>query len=202
MNPRSNIDRHHDAKPTELEASMTLLVRAQAGDTHARDVLIARYLPRLERWATGRLPRWARALSETQDIVQEAVVQTFKRIEQFEARGEGALQAYLRQGVLNRIRDEIRKANRRPSPEALDPHAPDGAPSPLDQAIGAEAVERYDRALARLKPQDREAIIARVEMGCSNEEIAGALGKPSPNAARMAVERALVRLADEMRKDT
>ncbi|MEN3339106.1 MAG: hypothetical protein V7647_2782 [Acidobacteriota bacterium] len=181
---------------------MALLAQAQAGNAAARDILIARYLPRLQRWATGRLPRWARAVSETQDVVQETVIQTFKRIEAFDARGEGALQAYLRQGVLNRIRDEIRKAQRRPSLATLDPRVAHDGASPLEEAIGREAVDRYERALARMRPEDREAIVARIEMGCSNQEIAAALGKPSANAARMAVERALVRLANEMRKET
>ena len=186
--------------PLEAETSMGLLERARAGDAAALDVLIARYLPRLRRWASGRLPRWARDVADTQDLVQETVIQTFKRIDSFENRGEGALQAYLRQGVLNRIRDEFRRAARRPPPLELDARQIDEGTSPLEAAIGRQAVERYERGLAQLRPEDREAIIARVEMGCTNEEIAAALGKPSANAARMAVERALVRLAEQMRR--
>ena len=75
------------------------------------------------------------------------------------------------------------------------------ADSPLEQAIGREAVERYEQALARLKPEEREAIIARVEMGYSYEELATALGKPTPDAARKAAQRALVRLAEELKRD-
>ena len=71
-------------------------------------------------------------------------------------------------------------------------------PSPLEAAIGAQEVKRYERALARLKPEDREAIIARIELNLSHQEVAQALGKPSANAARMAVERALSRLLKEM----
>jgi DNA-directed RNA polymerase specialized sigma24 family protein len=65
-------------------------------------------------------------------------------------------------------------------------------------AVGQEAIERYEAALQRLRAEDREAIIARVELGMPHEELARLLGKPSANAARMAVERALVRLAAEM----
>lgn len=186
--------------PLDAETSMELLARARAGEAAALDVLIARYLPRLRRWATGRLPRWARDLSDTQDLVQETVVQTFKRIDRFEDRGEGALQAYLRQGVLNRIRDEFRRAARRPPAVELDSQQMDSGASPLEAAIGQQALDRYERALGQLRPADREAIIARVEMGCGYDEIATALGKPSANAARMATERALVRLADQMRR--
>lgn len=184
----------------EWEASLRLLERARAGDRRALDVLMARYVPRMRRWASGRLPRWARDLADTQDLVQDVLLQTFRNLSRFEVRGEGALQAYLRQGIANRIRDELRRRARRPATSELDPHAADGGASPLESAIGREALERYERALMVLQPQDREAIIARVELDCTNQEIAAALGKPSANAARMAVERALLRLADAMRQ--
>ena len=55
-------------------------------------------------------------------------------------------------------------------------------------------------ALQRLTGEEREAIIARVEMGYSYEELAEALGKPTSEAARKAARRALVRLAEEMKR--
>ena len=182
------------------ETSLGLLERARAGDTDALETLIARYLPRLQRWAHGRLPAWARDLAETQDLVQETLFQAFKRIDRFEVRREGALQAYLRQALLNRIRSEIRRVGRRPPATELDSQAEDLAPSPLDRAIGGEAVDRYEEALSRLRPEEREAIVGRIELGLTHEELAEALDKPTANAARMAVERALIRLAKEMRQ--
>ena len=185
---------------SQLHSSLTLLERARAGDRAALDSLIARYLPRLQRWASGRLPRWARDMADTQDLVQESLFQTFKRIERFEPRGEGALLAYLRQAILNRVREELRRAKRRPPRSELDSEAEDHARSPLEEAIGQEALERYERALARLRPEDRELVVARIELGYTNQEIAEILDKPTPNAARMAAERAIVRLAKEMGK--
>jgi RNA polymerase sigma factor (sigma-70 family) len=185
---------------SQLHSSLTLLQRAQAGDRAALDSLIARYLPRLQRWASGRLPRWARDMAETQDLVQETLFQTFKRIERFEPRGEGALLAYLRQAILNRVREELRRAKRRPPRSELDSEAEDNARSPLEEAIGQEALERYERALAMLRREDRELVVARIELGYTNQEIAELLDKPTPNAARMAVERAIIRLAKEMGK--
>ena len=182
------------------ESSMELLERAKAGDATALDTLLARHLPRLRRWATGRLPRWARDIADTQDLVQETLLQTFKRIDRFEVRGEGALAAYLRQCVLNRIRDEYRRAGRKPAAAPLESQMPDEGASPLEHAIGHQTLERYEGALARLRDEDRQAIVGRIEMTFTYEELAKLLGKPSANAARMAVERALVRLAAEMRR--
>jgi DNA-directed RNA polymerase specialized sigma24 family protein len=51
-----------------------------------------------------------------------------------------------------------------------------------------------------LKPEDRELIVARVEMEYTYEELAQVLGKPSPEAARKAAQRALVRLAEETKR--
>ena len=72
--------------------------------------------------------------------------------------------------------------------------------SPLEAAIGAETLEKYDRALERLDDETREAVIARIELGCSYAEVAELMGKPSADAARMTVSRALVKLAEEMRR--
>jgi len=182
-----------------LDETQTLILRANAGDQAAADRLFARYAPALQRWTRGRLPRWARDIADTHDIVQDALLQTFRNLRDFEYRGEGALHAYLREAVMNRIRAELRRRGRRGDREALDPGLEDDGPSPLEMAIGRETLGRYEDALAQLSVEDREAIIARVELGLSHREIAEALGKPSEDAARMAVARALVRLVKEMK---
>lgn len=180
------------------EPSLELVRRAQRGDPAALEILLGRYLPRMRRWAKGRLPAWARMNVDTDDMVQDALIRTCERIAEFEPRGEGALQAYLRQALRNRITDEVRRSRHRPvGGEVLEAH-PDISPSPLEEAIGEEAMASYERGLASLDEGEREAIIARVEMDMSYGEIAAALGKPSPDAARMAVSRALLRLAEEM----
>jgi RNA polymerase sigma factor (sigma-70 family) len=185
-----------------MDSTFDLVERAKRGDREAVDHLFARYLPSLRRWASGRLPRWTRDLMDTDDLVQETVIRALKRIDRFESRHEGALQAYLRQAIVNRIRDEVRRTKRGPVAMPLDDNAADHAASPLERAIGSEAVERYETALARLRPEEREAIVARVEMDGSYQEVAQALGKPSPDAARMAVSRALLRLAEEMSRES
>jgi RNA polymerase sigma-70 factor (ECF subfamily) len=116
----------------------------------------------------------------------------------FEPRGEGALQAYLRQAIVNRIRNQIRNASRRPAAVELGPDVPDEGTSPLEAAIGEQTAENYEAALTRLSPADRDAIVTRLELGLSFAEVAEVLGKTSADAARMVFVRALVRLAQEM----
>ena len=177
------------------ESTVALLARAREGDQAALDQVFARAIPLLKRWASGRLPRWARDIVDTDDLVQDTVINTLKRIDVFEYRADAALQAYLRQAVMNRIRNEIRRATRHPSPETLDTSAPDAGLSPLEELIGKQTVEAYDEAMAALEPAEREAIIGRVELGLSYDELAAAMDRPSPDAARMAVGRALLKLA-------
>jgi RNA polymerase sigma factor (sigma-70 family) len=181
----------------QLVSTLELLERFKLGDDEAVNALLERSIPPLRRWARGRLPGWARSLAETEDLVQTALMRALPKLKEFEARHPGALLAYLRQAVANHIRDEIRKASIRPASEISDVHM-DGNPSPLEQVIGREGFERYEAALAKLRPVDREAIIARVELQQSYEEVALALQKPSANAARVAVARAVQNLVKAM----
>jgi RNA polymerase sigma-70 factor (ECF subfamily) len=184
----------------ELASTMDLLERFKSGDQDAVDLLVERSIPPLRRWARGRLPAWARSNAETQDLVQTALLRALPKLKQFEARHPGALQAYLRQAVANHINDEIRKVSTRPTTEVTDIHA-DSSPSPLEQAIGREGFERYETALQKLRESDREAIIARLELQQSYEEVAIALQKPSANAARVAVARAVKALIELMAEE-
>jgi RNA polymerase sigma-70 factor, ECF subfamily len=183
-----------------LESTAALIERARAGDAAAANRLFARFSGPLQRWASGRLPRWARDISDTDDLVQETLLRTFKRIGNFEPRGVGALHAYLRQAILNRIREELRRKGRRPEETTLNGLETERDSSPLEQAISGQAVGRYEAALARLPAEQREAIVGRVELGYTYQELAQALGKPTADAARKTAQRALVRLAEEMRR--
>jgi RNA polymerase sigma factor (sigma-70 family) len=186
---------------SDLESTFELIEKARNGDAEALERLFARHLKPLQRWASGRLPKWARDFTDTDDLVQDTLLHTFKRIDVFEPRRVGALQAYLREAVLNRLRDELRRKGRRGLSVELDAVPLEAQGSPLEEAIGREAVERYERALQRLNPEDREAIVARVELGYSYEDLAEALNKPTADAARKSAQRALVRLAEEMKGD-
>ena len=182
------------------DSTSTLLERARAGDAGAADALFARCLPILQRWARGRVPQQARDVADTHEVVQDALLQTFKHLNTFDARGEGALMAYLRQAVHNRIRDHLRRVSRRPEPVALDSQHADSAPSPYAQAVSRENFERYERALDRLSATDRELIVLSIDLGYTFEQLAEATGRASADAARRAARRAIVKLAEEMRR--
>jgi RNA polymerase sigma-70 factor (ECF subfamily) len=197
----SNTENEHRPDLTrtlELESTASLIDRVRSDDSLAREQLIARYMPALRSWARGRLPASARDLSDTDDLVQVTFLKALEKVKAFEYRGQGAFVAYLRRALQNQIRDEIRSARRRPAKEELRERIEERGPSPLEEAIGAEALERYEAALKRLTDLQQEAVVLRIELGFTYPEIATFLGSPSANAARMAVTRALARLAEAM----
>jgi len=194
--PTPPVDMPEDS--SDAQSSFALLQRARNGDEDARNELCVRYLPRLRRWAHGRLPGWARQHLDTEDIVQDTLMQSIRQLPEFTPQHERAFCAYVSQALRNRLRDAVRRATARPFAQPLSPEEPAGDPSPLEQAVGVQMLGRYDAALQRLREPDRELVVARVELGLGYDEIAGLLDKPSVPAARVAVSRALVRLASEM----
>ena len=184
-----------------LVATGRLLARARSGDRTALEALYLRYLPRLRRWARARLPRGARGVLDTNDVVQDALVQTLHHLDAFDPKHSGAFGGYLRKIVRNRLVDEVRRVQRRPEAVAASSGILDPGPSPLDEAIGSERVDCYERAFALLTRDEQAALTLRLEDRVSYQEIALELNKPSADAARMAVKRALVRLAGEMVKE-
>ncbi len=181
-----------------LESTYRLLDRVKGGDAAAIELLCQRFLPRLRRWAAGRLPQHARDLLDTDDLVQEVLLRTIRHVGHFEPRRARALQAYVRKALDNRIREELRRVRRHGETRPLGQPPPTDAPSPLEELVGKDLLERYEAGLARLCARDRDAIIARVELGAPYAEVADALDLPSAEAARKAVSRALVRLAAVM----
>ena len=180
------------------DTSRRLLVRARLGEPSALGELLNRHLPGLRRWTHGRLPRWVRTMADTSDLIQDAVLHTLRRVDTFEFRGRHALAAYLRAAVRNRVQDEHRRVGRRGMPETLSEEFADPGRSPLDQAMTSEMESRYRAALARLNQADRDLIVAHVELEYTHEQIGCMTGR-SPNAARMALKRAVHRLAERMR---
>lgn len=182
----------------ELLITGELLQGAKNGNPRALETLMVRYRPRLLRWATGRLPTYARSLFDTNDLVQETLLRAIQGLDHLEVGGPGMFQAYVRQAILNRIRDQVRWAKRRPGMDEVPEDVEDSTPSPLENAIGADTLKRYERALEQLSEAQRRLIHLRVELDFSFEEIAAIMERDSPDAARMAVQRAVRKLAEVM----
>jgi DNA-directed RNA polymerase specialized sigma24 family protein len=102
---------------------------------------------------------------------------------------------------MNRLRDEARKSKRRPDQVQLSVDEAGKLPSPLEELVGKQTLERYEKALEKLRPSYREAVIGYVELGYTTEELQTILDKPTIDATRMTISRALAKLAEEMGHD-
>jgi RNA polymerase sigma factor (sigma-70 family) len=175
--------------------TIDLLADLRAGTEGASERIVEHVYPPLMKFASGRLPRHARGMHETQDLVQDVLIRAMPRMRSFDAAGQGALLAYLKRALINQVIDEVRKATRRRSvPDALEA-LPDPAPLPLEQATRREQKARFRSALSTLSPLDQVLIVERVREGRRYAEIAERIGNSNANAVRVAVSRALARLA-------
>ena len=179
--------------PTDPGSEQRLLHRVRRGSSSAAAALFKRYVPWLRRRASGRLPQWARSGVVTSDLVQDVLHHAFARLKWFESK----------RAVENRVQDEMRRAIRRldiarlaPGEEPLRPFE-DAAPQ-YQQLLHDEMWGRYQEGLKRLKVRDRRLIVGRAELGYNYEQLAAIERLPSPDAARKALKRAVVRLSEVM----
>lgn len=182
-----------------------LLSRVRGGDEGARDELFRRYRLPLERFLHGRLPAAARGVLDTQDATQEVCIKVFRSLGRFDHRGIGSFWAYLRQAAMNWVRDlaktpgKLRQASSLPEETRSQPAG--SARSPLAEALTAENLAAFEAAVLTLDEKPRNALLMRIELDLDYRVIAEDCGYPSPDAARMAVTRALERVATEMSGD-
>lgn len=193
------------ADDSGLMQTADLLGRARSGDAAARDELFQHYRPLLESFLGGRLPGGARGALDTQDLVQDVCVHAAASLDRFQYRGVGSFWAYLRTIGKNLVRDHGRKDVARgrsaPLPEESMAEPPDAAASVGADLLKKEDLARFDRELERVPEREQNALLMRLELDLEYKAIAVECGYPSPDAARMAVTRALEQIIARMAED-
>lgn len=183
--------------PPEETRSLELVKRIQSGERQAWSELYARYHDPLLLMVRVRLGPGLRRFLTSEDIFQSVALEALQSLKDFEYRGAGSLDAYLRTLVLNKIRDRA---------DTFGAQKRSGA-VPLDEALVAnlatctgpayhdsERFERLEKALKALPREQRELIVLRKLEGMSSKEVAERLGLGEV-AARKAYSRAMARLA-------
>jgi len=148
-------------KPQDLGSTADLFRLARGGDRNAFNHLYQRMWPVLVRVAHGRLPRAARGLADTQDIVQNAMVSALSKIDTFEPQYPGAFLVYVRRCVINEVSNQVRKATRRPSTGLTDDIV-SSEPGPDEEYKGTVVRECYEQALTKMSEEDQQILIERV----------------------------------------
>ena len=166
-----------------------------AGDKEAYGALVVRHSHSLFRVAfriTGNE-------ADAEDVVQEAFLSGYQKLESFEARSSFGTWIYriAVRGALDRISrrpavDSSRVAGSA-DPEQDEVQVADTAVRPDRLLLSGEIGALLQSALQRLTPAERTAFVLRHMEDCTAEEIAAALGI-APNAAKQAVFRAVKKL--------
>jgi RNA polymerase sigma-70 factor (ECF subfamily) len=159
--------RHDDSRVTSL------VILAQSGDKNAFGELFELFTPTvtaLARRVLGRSP-------EVEDIVQEVFLRVVEKIGQL--RDAERFAGWLRQMTLNMARSNARKDRGfTASEDDLLGQTASDAPTVLSELMGAEDRALMMEALQRLKPLDREVLVAFYMEGKPILEIAGELNAP------------------------
>ena len=186
-----------DAPEPKLGTTIVLLAQIRAGNQTARTKLWNRYLQPLRRLVRGHyIPRHVRALHDVDDIVMRVIEQVDPRLADFEYRREGALLDYLRKVTRNLIISLGRV--REPEKEEISSGIVASGLSPDDAAVASEQRRAFEGALSILDDRQRESVVMRLEYGFSYQDIAEAVEAPTPNAARMMIKRAIVKMIEHM----
>jgi len=179
--------------------SQELIAAARRGDAVAAEALFASLYGPLDRYLSGRLPREVRALWETGDFVQEVFVRAWAEIASFDRDSPAAFWGFLRTIARNLAIDVCRVELQRRHVTQTEANYPSPAdPNGRDIVESLARQELYERALAALDEKVRSALLLRLELDASYEEVALELGVSSPEAARKAMRRALDEVARRM----
>jgi RNA polymerase sigma-70 factor, ECF subfamily len=188
--------------PREGDAGVIELTLA--GDREAFRVLVERHSVSVFRLAY----RLTGNRHDAEEVVQEAFLRAYQKLEQFESRANFGTWVYriAANYAIDRMRQKRTEESRREEPSNRSEGSaemspvnlvPDGAPSPERLAQNVELRQQIEGALEALTPAERTAFVMRHWEGCGIEEIADALNSNS-SAAKNTVFRAVQKLRNAL----
>lgn len=205
----SSVARAELPGPDPNQETADLLNRWHTGDQQALAELLERDMPWIREHVSKRLGPLLRRVNETQDIVQDAVVEVLRYGPRFLLQNHAHFRALIAKIVENELRMEherltakkrdLRKEHGMPSAMSAISLDPDlKSPTQPDQAAERNEMQNWMRlALEFLDPEDRRVILLHEWEGATFTEIGKELGI-GENGARMKFNRALPKLAKKV----
>lgn len=187
---------------SEREIDQVLVERAQSGDKHAFDVLVAKYQRKLARL----LSRYVRDTAEVEDVTQEAFIKAFRALPSF--RGDSAFYTWLYRIGINTAKNYLVSQGRR-APTSTEYNADEAETfddgdqlrdinTPENLLLSKQVGETVNAAIDELPEELRTAIILREIDGLSYEEIALSMNCPI-GTVRSRIFRAREAVANKLR---
>ena len=167
--------------PAEHDGERDLVAACMRGDASAFEPIVRNYEGRLY----GLLLALTGDPEEARDLVQDAFVRAWRRLETFD--NCRSLGPWLLAVARSCWKDSLRKAHRRLphlsiESDALPPLRSTGA-EPDAAAINTERAEQLWRAFARLLPHEREVLLLKDIQELPYEQVARAIGIPRGTVA-------------------
>ncbi|MCR9243701.1 MAG: sigma-70 family RNA polymerase sigma factor [bacterium] len=184
------------------------LGRWHEGDPRALDALLDGELPRIRAHIERRMGPRMRRFAETDDMLQDAIVDVLRCAPRFRLSDRQAFRALIARLVENAIRDrhayhsaacrDVRRERAVPRDSVLDLDPPQrGVTRPSAVAARNEDAAWVRLAIDLLAPDDREVLLLRHWHELPFRELAERLGI-AENTARMRCQRALPKLMRAM----
>jgi RNA polymerase sigma-70 factor (ECF subfamily) len=187
---------------TDRDIDQELVVRAQAGDKRAFELLVVKYQRRVARL----LSRLIRDQNEIEDVSQESFIKAYRALPSF--RGESAFYTWLYRIAINTAKNHLSTLGRRPQllgdfededGDVLDVAAqiPDYH-TPETELSNRQIVSTVNAVVDELPSELRTAITLREMDGLSYEEIAALMNCPI-GTVRSRIFRAREAIATKLR---
>jgi RNA polymerase sigma-70 factor (ECF subfamily) len=166
----------------DREVDQQLVERAQRGDKHAFELLVAKYQRRL-----GRLiSRFVRNAAEAEDVTQDAFIKAYRALPAF--RGDSAFYTWLYRIGINTAKNHlVAQARRAPTSTPFDAEEAEDfedaallheVATPENELMSKQVVEVVNSSLQELPDDLRTALTLREIEGLSYEEIAAVMDCP------------------------
>lgn len=186
----------------DREVDQQLVERAQRGDKHAYELLVAKYQRRLARL----ISRFVRDSAEVEDVTQEAFIKAYRALPTF--RGESAFYTWLYRIGINTAKNYLLALKRRaPTSTSFDAEEAEGfeeagllqeVSTPENELMSKQVVDVVNSSLQQLPDDLRTALTLREIEGLSYEEIADVMNCPI-GTVRSRIFRAREAIAENLR---
>jgi RNA polymerase sigma-70 factor (ECF subfamily) len=187
---------------SDRELDQQLVERAQRGDKHAFELLVAKYQRKLARL----LSRFIRDSTEVEDVTQEAFIKAYRALPNF--RGDSAFYTWLYRIGINTAKNYLVAMGRRaPTTTDIDSEEAEGFEegdqlrdlnTPENELMSRQVAETVNQTLAGLPEELRTAITLREIEGLSYEDIANSMNCPI-GTVRSRIFRAREAIAAKLR---
>lgn len=187
---------------SDREIDQQLVERAQRGDKHAFELLVAKYQRKLVRL----LSRFIRDPTEVEDVAQEAFIKAYRALPMF--RGDSAFYTWLYRIGINTAKNYLVAMGRRaPTSTSMDAEEAEDLGetellqdlnTPENEMMSRQVADTVNQTLEKLPKDLRTAISLREMEGLSYEEIAAVMNCPI-GTVRSRIFRAREAIAEQLR---